>query len=434
MEKQSINSKPHLVVLVGGYYPSGSNPMGGILEKLTFELTKHYRVTILTVRQLGQHHLREYSHQGATVFAVSSLWHDWKDAQGKYSALKAALVKIYCKARALVSGGSSQDYYADMMYRRLEKLYKEDAFQCVLSLSFPFQLHVAARKFKCSHPWVGFVTYSTDTHSENIHSTRVPLKIFRDCVSWRRKKKEMQCYKKADYNFFSREIISTQERFLKPIAEKSDFIDYVMPCGNAELIPDDWNKDKINLLFAGRVGRPMRDPSYFAKIISLLPDDLNVVLHLYLIDGSSDFFTDDAVSSDKVMYHRPVSSREMLMLMNAADVLVNIGNNSDVFMPSKVFDYISTGRAIINVRYGTHELNPVLAKYPLLLDIVNYENAELDANRVAEFCKMSQGRKLARSEIDALYSRYTQGKIVEKLRGRIDEAIINSREYETKRR
>ncbi|MBR0214875.1 MAG: hypothetical protein IJL95_09160, partial [Solobacterium sp.] len=52
---------------------------------------------------------------------------------------------------------------------------------------------------------------------------------------------------------------------------------------------------------------------------------------------------------DNVTFIDPVPAAEAEAVMMAADVLVNIGNSVDNQIPSKIFDYISSGRPVLNL-------------------------------------------------------------------------------------
>ena len=88
-------------------------------------------------------------------------------------------------------------------------------------------------------------------------------------------------------------------------------------------------------------------------------------------------------------------------------MLVNIGNSVDNFMPSKIFEYISTGKPIINV-YKIPECPTLkyLAEYPLAL-CVSEEEIRQDlpgcAAKVRTFCLENRGKRVSAEEIGRLY-------------------------------
>ena len=111
----------------------------------------------------------------------------------------------------------------------------------------------------------------------------------------------------------------------------------------------------------------------------------------------------------------------------AADVLVNIGNVADNCMPSKLFEYISTGKPIINV-YKLPECPTLkyMAVYPAALCISEKEigeHPEECAAKVREFCRKYKGKRVPEEEIRRLYAANTYDAFTETLRSAIEEAV-----------
>ena len=94
-----------------------------------------------------------------------------------------------------------------------------------------------------------------------------------------------------------------------------------------------------------------------------------------------------------------------------ADILVNIGNAVDNQMPSKIFEYISTGKPIINI-YKSRECPTLkyLEKYPAALNIfegdIKTGLAEC-AERVRTFCREHKGERVPAETIKELYAENT---------------------------
>ena len=65
-----------------------------------------------------------------------------------------------------------------------------------------------------------------------------------------------------------------------------------------------------------------------------------------------------------------VSSSEATSIRNNADFLINIDNTNMTQVPSKLFEYISTGKPIINFYFNDKSPSLVyLQRYPLCLNI-----------------------------------------------------------------
>ena len=79
---------------------------------------------------------------------------------------------------------------------------------------------------------------------------------------------------------------------------------------------------------------------------------------------------------EKIFFHGSVPRNTALQAMNDADVLVNIGNSNPYQEPSKVIEYASTGKPIINIMSIKDDSSAsLLAHYPSLFN-VSYESKE----------------------------------------------------------
>ncbi len=415
--------KRRLVILVGGYYPHYGNPMGIVLDKFIDELKKDFSLTVIALQNLeAPETSRKIIHDDIEIVTASSVLHELHRKDGA-SRFKLLLVKFVDYLRLFFCRGvTSNDYLTDIFYSELKSQWQQKKIDAILSMSFPIQTHLAAMKFKQRHSTVKFVTYSTDTFSGSIDATRVKIGVLRNIIASRRKRAELKCYAAADHNFFSREILTSQSNFLKPVIGKCSILEYVLSDRGFTDVRQREEQDtsRINLLFAGGVGKPMRDPGYFARVYAEVAKKLNCVLHLYLLNPADKFFEDVAdVPKGSVMIHHAVAPDKMRSIMNWMDVLVNLGNDSDVFSPSKLFDYVSTGLPIVSVVYRGRKRNAILDKLPFVLEIENYGDVEHDVLRLTEFCRVVKGKRLKFEEILALYPEYSSyeiaGQLVEKL-------------------
>ena len=92
-------------------------------------------------------------------------------------------------------------------------------------------------------------------------------------------------------------------------------------------------------------------------------------------------------------------------------MLVNIGNAVDNQMPSKIFEYISTGKPVVNI-YKSPECPTLkyLERYPLALNLYEKDAEERpaeNAEKVRAFCLAHRGERVPADKILQLYSANT---------------------------
>lgn len=413
-----------MAILVGGFYPYYGNPMGVVLGKLCPVLKNFCDTTVIALQNVGSPDVKDVIfHEDIEIHTATSWLHRTLNLKGDRQSVSYYIAKLYVRIRMLFGWRAEGDYKISIVGDVLAQVYKDRKVDVVLSLGFPQQMHDAARKFKKLHPEVRWITYSTDTNYASINATRIRVRFVRDFILRQRIKNELSCFRNADYNFFSREIYENCLGFLEPILDKCSILDYTLTnsvnkaSGELRL----FDKNKINMLFAGGVGRPMRDPSYFAKVFASCANKTNCVLHLYMLRGSQPFFDEPADGlADHIVLHDPVSPEVMRQLMEEADILVNLGNDSDVFSPSKLFDYVSTGLPIVCTTYRGRKVNEILNRIPNVLLLENYSDVESDSRRLMEFCKNVKGVRTPFSQIEALLPEYMLNSVVGKLVAKLD--------------
>ena len=92
-----------------------------------------------------------------------------------------------------------------------------------------------------------------------------------------------------------------------------------------------------------------------------------------------------------------------------ADVLVHMGNTTPEMLPSKILDYINTGKPIINLYQHDHcPTLSILDAYPLKLNIrVDSPVTDELLNNIVSFCKENYRKRISYDEIKSLYMKYT---------------------------
>ena len=401
--------KKKLVILVGGFYPYYGNPMGIVLDNLLLSLVDKFEVTILTLkRNAAQTDIKPFIYKGAAIITVTSMMHD---------ALlrRNCFIKFWCRLSSVFRIGRFEDYWISMMKRELESFYKTSPFHAILSLGFPMQMHEAAMMFRKKHPDVKWVTYSTDSCYGNSNLVNIRNRVLKSFAVSKLVNRERRFRNNADYNFVSREIFNSTAFDLQSFKDKCEILDYTVSSKLQGASVK--NDDVIRIVYAGGMPVKMRDPSYFLKVFCALPASTGVRLDVYLIGAKPKALCDaEKALPEKVSVHQSVAHNEIERIYDQnADVLLNLGNDSDAFSPSKLFDYISTGRPIIDVYYHGRIPNVAIMRYPLAFRLENYGNVCEDAKSLLGFLIKIKDRRLTQEQISQIYTDYSPKAAVEKV-------------------
>ena len=104
---------------------------------------------------------------------------------------------------------------------------------------------------------------------------------------------------------------------------------------------------------------------------------------------------------DRLQHLGMISLDESFAKMKEADVLINIGNCVTSLLPSKLFDYISTGKPILNFcKLADCPTIPYLNKYRLGLNVIEGEKAlDQQADDVLQFIETTRNARIPFDEI-----------------------------------
>ena len=151
----------------------------------------------------------------------------------------------------------------------------------------------------------------------------------------------------------------------------------------------------INCVYSGALMMPIRRPEYMFNLFSHFE---NKSINLYVWSNNlSDKKRDEMISlmPDNVSYCGSLSQNEMQSVLAGADCLVNLGNTVSNQLPSKLLDYISFRKPIINIyKNGNCPTIDLISKYPLAISISESEDVSEAASKVENFIINSIGNSV----------------------------------------
>ncbi|MBQ9844972.1 MAG: hypothetical protein IJO54_02690 [Oscillospiraceae bacterium] len=113
----------------------------------------------------------------------------------------------------------------------------------------------------------------------------------------------------------------------------------------------DFDKDSINLLFCGLLEDEYRSPELFLSAAAHLIDGgLPLKIHFLGTSTSKAIVPFIKKYPQNILHHQAVSLEKAVATMEKADILLNISNTLDNQVPSKIFDYFSLGKPVLNVQ------------------------------------------------------------------------------------
>ncbi|MEW6350143.1 MAG: glycosyltransferase [Thermodesulfobacteriota bacterium] len=263
-------------------------------------------------------------------------------------------------------------------YHLARKLVTLNAYDALVSVSFPFTSHVVGlllRRDFAQRPWVCDIgdpfSYADQTPSNNsaLYSglnSRIEKRILRSATAAAVSNDE------------------TAKKYVELFGLDPAHFTTIPPLASAEIlgrngenrIEERGPSQAIRLVFLGILYKRIRDPEFLLKILSRLadlPDMPPFEVHFFgEAGGCEELFRAyrDALGTRLCVHDRVDRARAVDILLGA-DVLVNIGNKTPYQLPSKVIEYAATGKPILNIAaIRADSTQKALQGYPSSLTVV----------------------------------------------------------------
>ena len=166
-----------------------------------------------------------------------------------------------------------------------------------------------------------------------------------------------------------------------------------------------FDRTKINLCFIGTFYSDIRNPQFLLNLMDKV-NNTNIVLHIFGRMGDCTAMIDAYQSChNNLIYHGVVPPIVADDIMLQADILVHVGNAEDAYMPSKILDYISIGKPIINLcKIPSCPTLPLMERYPMGMTIYEYEDLTDEIiDQLVSFCTTNNGKQIPFDQISKQY-------------------------------
>ena len=238
-------------------------------------------------------------------------------------------------------------------WRRAYNLLRRGGYHGLISVSFPFSGHLVGYRLKRKLPNLPWIVDIGD-----------PFSFFQDkpinnIVLYERMNRywEGKVLDKADavtvtsgateHEYRNRfPACSGKIRVIPPLIS--------IPTGNGDEEGLEISNRKIRLVYAGTLYKAIRNPAYLLRLFSgLIQSELGDRLELHFFGNINDcddiFMPYKEWLGKRIFLHGKVEQRVVCRAMQGANLLVNIGNTTSYQLPSKVVEYASTGKPVLNI-------------------------------------------------------------------------------------
>ena len=338
-----------------------------------------------------------------TVFGVPVFWEKDENRGFARTILFPLLSKVFDR-------NGYSDFLMDMVYTRsLRKVRAVFPFDALVVTTEPYPMASAAARMNCKNK----VLYIMDPPECINGGESTPFRA-------RRFSQIMKGFQLILATPFTRDALfcnGYQEYVERVVAVGFPMI------SNHQVLRSNESKEKtsrIRLLFTGWMCSGIRSPKYFLDIVSRLDERFEVTFMGRECESLQEHFPTKTKATLITIQNQPYNVA--LQAMADADVLINIGNSIPVHMPSKILEYINTGKPIVNFyKFADCPTLYYTSRYPLALNIFE-EEKDMDAvtARFIWFCEQKVGKSIDHDWIEDEYfnctPQYIANRILEFLR------------------
>lgn len=283
--------------------------------------------------------------------------------------------------------------------RRIKRLYRQHRFDRIIAVCEPgISMSIAS---KLDHPNVSIYQldpyYSNATKCEKLKEWRLNI--------------EDTAYKRAK-KIYTTKLIADEANATKlsTYSNKLEIVEFPLirhrKYESAKPIIN-FGEGKINCLFCGTLDIVYRNPAFVLELARELGDDY----HFHFVGQNClEVLASLSQSVERNIFsYHAVTNQELNILLRDANILINIGNTMSNQMPSKLIDYFSTGKPILNfMKRGDCITQLYTARYPLALDVLEHrEIAPEVLQTIDAFCRTNRRTTLPYMEIEKRFVEFT---------------------------
>ncbi len=164
-----------------------------------------------------------------------------------------------------------------------------------------------------------------------------------------------------------------------------------------------------NIVYTGTVSDNYRNPAFFLQVFDrFLAQHPKSRIYFMGINFSDVLKEYAATHTDSIILIPPQAPAVAAKLLQDGDALLNISNTLTYSMPSKIIEYVATGRPIINILKIPHCTSlRYLQTYPLGINLSEAEPVEEAVIRLQQFYTDTRGKRLTFDEVCTLYPEST---------------------------
>jgi len=407
-----------ILCLVDKYFPDSSANTICADNIANFFKAKGHQFDFLAIKNSADD--LDYSvHNGSNIIKIGTYYDEVLKKYGKKYNAKSwmELPWFFRKSRSffqrikrftrISTGYSSLDVldYNDL-YKKIIKINKH--YDCLITFCMPFAFQIIGKELMergIADKWYP-IFLDAFVYNKCLAQSKINY----------RKKVAEKVLEKANHIFMVDGIVNeNKKQGFNPDYHKNVTEIYIPILKEMSLPKMKKTTIKKTLIYAGLFYKDIRNPEKMLNILSKLSSECEVKIF-----GQG---CEDIVSEKKNLFNKSslnigglISHDECLKEISKADFLINLGNSITNQMPSKVFEYISFGKPIINFYFTEEDMClDVFKKYPLAFNVNVNNYTKEDIEKLNKFINENNGKLLSYEEATKNLKDYKVENIADKI-------------------
>lgn len=403
-----------ILIMVGTYYPK---PLanGICTHQIALALQKKgYEIHIICI---GSDEFQEdIIKDGFFIYPVKPrLFHKLralgeKDIDSKKGKIYYNIAMMLNKIKKLIFIGfypMTSPLFIWRYYNLGHKLHKEQGFDAVLSVYNPLEAIVAGSLLKKRYKDLKLIHYFLDSLTNDGGVKYLPRK-WTSSLGFKWEKRiysnadkilKMRCheqhYSKEIYDNYRHKIMMTDIPLYIKISNKDN------------IIANQQESKLLNWIYTGSLSSGTYDAEYACLLFSkIVEKDNNYRFNFYSRGNFEKRIQEYSIkTSNAIVRHGFVESNIVRQAILNADILISVGTLNSSMIPSKIFEYMSSGKPIIHFYKQDGDVCiPYYEKYPLSLCIKeDYKNIDENIIKINTFMNDIQSKMVEQNELDKYF-------------------------------
>ncbi|MBI6038285.1 glycosyltransferase [Clostridium perfringens] len=316
--------------------------------------------------------------------------------KNKLSKLIFKIIHLFRKLKLtlLIWKFPNFDFYQNIKtYRKLNKIYNDERFDCIIGVFKPYSNIYALKRFKRNNKNVLCIGYYLDLMNSHKRPKIMPKALYKHLIL----KEEISNFKALDYSFIPdivNDVYSSNEYY--SFVNKIQYVDFptFLSFDNLNFNTVS-NSDKIKFIYAGTLDKEYRNPRLMLKSLQKISKyfKINIELDVYGKNNCDEILNEYNYENLKINNLGIKNHNLILKKMMESDFIINISNKLEDAIPSKIFEIFSFGKPVINYVFDKNDKSKIyFEKYPLTFNFNEWNNFEESAVNLKNFIMKNKGK------------------------------------------